>query len=345
VKTDSSLKRSHSVPLLGLLPGTPYRCLIKATAANGKTYRSNQACATAPVGPATASVKNGSFMLNGKASFLWMGTASDCPTVDSVRDSKALGVYILDDGLIPCREPSPFTAMHTVLEGQALWHPHSNQDMRYLTGLPELLNPGVSINVNDNTYLLKCSAHSALPLLDSLKTSSKPVVYELPIAVHVYGPGDENCLDGLRLKLLAWTAIRGGAKGMKLFSHLPWDLKQGMQVKENLKTPTAELYDQVAVLSPVILYGKIFSIASTPTSTVGATAWLSSRQLYVDATNPVDTASDGSLSIAGAGNKLATVIGENRVVRMHNGVLRDHFGGFAAHWYRIDLGPILAKKK
>ena len=100
----------------------------------------------------------------------------------------------------------------------------------------------------------------------------------------------------------------------------------------------AALDRTIGPLAPVLnspsLDGRIAVSASVPIATM-----VKARDdtLYIFAAAMRDQPSSARLTIAGLKDAEATVIGEDRVAAVKNGVLEDAFAGYGVHLYQVPL--------
>ncbi|MBZ5581460.1 MAG: hypothetical protein LAQ30_04505, partial [Acidobacteriia bacterium] len=150
-----------------------------------------------------------------------------------------------------------------------------------------------------------------------------------------YGP------TGQQILMEAWLGVIHGLKGVNWWTKF-------VNVSDDQSAGQATFVRQVGALQNVILSGVSRAVTSSRTSDgarVDAAAWDDATATYVFAArlSEINEMSQPSIStalaVAGIGDTVATVYGENRTVPVVGGVVMDQFAPAAVHIYQIPQTP------
>ena len=135
-------------------------------------------------------------------------------------------------------------------------------------------------------------------------------------------PGQEVTPETVRAE--SWLAVIGGAVGLGWFP-AAWTA----QVEGAIR----RVAEETAVLAPSLLGRRVDAKLVGGPATVRVGAWTDGRTTVVAAVNAAREGTTARLSVARAGARSLSVLGEGRTVTAAGGVLTDAFAPLAAHVY------------
>lgn len=351
-------KTSHWITVRSLRPATTYYYAVRATPAKSKPMAKTGSFMTNAPGsvPATMTTQNNKVLINGVPSFLMMVDGWVCPTQQVIHDNAAMGLSIFAGVLATsCPDADPaqgITSLHDMLAANKAWWLGIGGDNGGTTqaDLPELLNwegSGISF-ISNIPSLVGCNDHSTGVLYRNTLSlaRSRPVVYHtllFDISSKV-----KNCINAPRLQSLFRTVVVAGASGVKFVTE-PQATPAGLSISQEVQDQSAKLASEVATLGPVILNGAPLMVKTNPASAVKVRGWLYGGVMYFLAVNTEGKPAAATFSTTGLnGQATVQVLGENRVLKVANGVLADQFESLdsfqGSHWYKVLPPAPLAKK-
>lgn len=172
--------------------------------------------------------------------------------------------------------------------------------------------------------------------VDNLRAwaGDKPLFAFIETTPQSGGPGPTPA----QIQAETWLALIHGANGIEYFCHIlsPTFIEAGCLTLPTVVAQMKADDAQIASLAPVLnsntipdslIVNDAFRVDTMEKSYGGA--------LYVFAEAVDANGGSASFSLPGAGNETATVLGENRTIKMSGGSFTDSFGGYGVHLYRI----------
>lgn len=353
------LKPRHSFKLSPLAPATRYFYSVIATDAKGKAYPKTGVFNTGPVRPATLSVVNGRFRLNGVPFFPVMAAAySECPDSKLVAANRALGVNVLDHWRLSyCKSFADglwatVQELHDRLQGRAFWLSRTNRShpsphappAPSLEGLEELLSFRGNIDMDLTAGSLWGCAESDSSLTEIypiLKASALrsgvneralvSLFYLLPEQVP---GGRKGCLSAQRFTGQFWAAVFARVAGVEYENQYTTRPDLGVQVAPGVGVQAALEHRKLKTLYPVVLSGKNQTVTSSIRSiAVQAMNW--GGNTYVLSLNLEGSMATATLRMPGLGRATARGYWGVRSKTVKGGVIESIWQPYQLQVYRI----------
>ena len=149
--------------------------------------------------------------------------------------------------------------------------------------------------------------------------------------------GTGNAPSVSQIESEVWMALIHGARGIGYFAHVfaPSFIEAGLLADSTVKSGVADINARVQNLAPVLNTPSLDGVVTvTSASPVDVMTKQHGGSLYVFAIGMTSGSADASFAVPeGSG---ATVLGEDRSLKVESGAFSDTFDGYAVHLYRID---------
>lgn len=347
----------HQPQEVGLNPATTYSYTVSEPVGKRWQVASSGSFRTPPPGQATAGVTPHTITLDGAPFFPTIAAAyhSGCRPRDGVIDSSlAKGALVLygNCGFPYGNGDDSYLRQH--LPGNAWWLEADPQiaarmslpellhkNLQAAHGLPDVPNPDILINSDTRLQGMDnqpCGApETAVGLFEGIRSRSKeqgkPVVDYVFLAPSPRGGNYfDNCLTPTRLRLLFYTAVCGGARGLMTLGDRSNPI-EGNRVKPEIMAAAWQLSRvELAIWGPVFFAPPVAVKRKAYRPLVGC-AFRDKGVITVFAMNAGPKKMVAKLKVVGIGSRRATIWRETRRIRAKKGVITDRFRKFGVHIY------------
>lgn len=350
-KEVSTFSISRSVRLTPLAPATKYFYSVVATDRSGKLVgRHVGAFNTGAVRPATLTVANGRFRLNGVPFFPIMAVPyNGCPAPSIITDSVSMGVNVMDSWWDrgACTDYQSGRSvhwptsdeLHGILRGRVWWMIR-NDFGGDISSLPELLDFRGELFLEKSVgSLWGCSPadSSASGWYTRLERSVASHLRQGQATVYwssvIARGGVKSCMTAQRLSAQFWTSTLAGAAGMEYGNHHVADPEAGVDVRPDVLIQAGREARRLETLYPVILTGVERRVVSSSDSIIAKT-WNWGGGTYAVAVNTENKPVTATIKWPGLSGTVK-VLWQDRSKKLVTGGISERFGAHEVHIYQL----------
>lgn len=348
-RTDASVKTLHTVKVTPLAPATRYYFAVQVTDTKGRKVRKTGQFLTGSVRPATMSISDGRFRLNGVPFFPIMALGyTNCPAPDVVAESVQMGINVINRRYYPLCSRNKQTyeittaELHEILNRRVWWL--DEVTFGKFADLPEHLNLSqdfyLYIQAGD---LWGCSTRdsSAAGLYARMKSmveqrgrDGQPVVQFFAIVEKTVNNLHPLCGNARRFTAQFWTTIVAGAAGIEYDQEHVARLEEGIAVAPAVKAQARIEADRLKTLYPAIVGGTTRPSA-TNSGAIKLRAWTYGGREYVVAVNVENRAARAELRFPASNAATAVVMWEERHRAVVRGAFVESFKPHEVHIYEL----------